>query len=85
MRTRLILLLVLVTLALPSAALAQTPGDDTYGDALVQQSSDPGTTASHGSIPFTGLEVSLMVLVAAGLLGVGFAIRHASRPRTDDS
>jgi hypothetical protein len=87
MRTRFILVLVLsAALVVPSAALAETPGDDTYSDVLTRQvASDPGTSASQGSVPFTGLEVGLIVLVATALLGAGFAIRYASRPRAEDS
>jgi hypothetical protein len=86
MRTRLTTLLVLSALVLPATALAETPGDDTYSDALTQQQvSDPGTTPSRGGLPFSGLELGLTVLVATGLLGAGFAIRKASRAPFDDS
>jgi hypothetical protein len=86
MPTRFIIFLVLSALVLPATALAETPGDDTYSDALTQQQvSDPGTTASRGSLPFSGLELGLTVLVATALLGAGFAIRKASRAPADDS
>jgi hypothetical protein len=78
MRTRLTAALVFAALVLPSAALAQTPGDDTYDP-------DPTHSSSQGSVPFTGLELALTVLVAVALVGTGFAIRTASRPRADDS
>jgi hypothetical protein len=95
---RLIIVLLFSVLALPGASLAQTPSDDTYSDTLQQQeSSDPGTessgpgtahaapSVSRGGLPFTGLELGLVVVVATGLVGVGFAIRRAARPGVDDS
>lgn len=66
--------MALLVLALPGTALAQTPVDDTYSNTP----GDPG-----GSVPFTGVEVGLVVLVGAALLLMGFAMWRASRPRLD--
>jgi hypothetical protein len=40
-------------------------------------------TVSSSSLPFTGLDVGLMALVAAGLLGLGFALRRVPGSRDD--
>ena len=74
MRTRFVTTIALFVLALPGTALAQTPVDDTYRNAP----GDPG-----GSVPFSGVEVGLVVLAGAALLLMGFAMWRASRPRLD--
>lgn len=40
-----------------------------------------GSPASSSTLPFTGLPLWIFALVAASLLGVGLATRHASRDR----
>ncbi len=67
-------------------AYAQTATEDAYnGLAGAQQGGgDDGpvaTTGDTGSLPFTGLELSLVALAGAGLVGAGFAVRRVSRPR----
>ena len=65
-------------MALPAAALAQSPTDKQYGSTLefISQGSggDPGAGASAsapGGLPFTGLDVGLLAAVAVGLLIAG--------------
>ena len=74
MRTPLATTIALFVLALPASALAETPVEDTYSNTP----GDPG-----GSVPFTGVEVGLVVLVGAALLLMGFAMWRATRPRLD--
>lgn len=38
----------------------------------------PTESVDSGSLPFTGLDLGLMVVLAAGLLGLGVALRRAS-------
>lgn len=78
MRTRLSTAAVFAALALPGAAVAQTPSDDTYGP-------DPTRSSSTGSTPFTGLELGLVIAAGTGLLGMGVAVRRQTRLRPDDS
>jgi hypothetical protein len=80
------LAVALASLAVAAPAFAQSATEDAYrGVAATQQfdnggDGDGGTTTSSDSLPFTGLELGLIALVGAGLLGAGFAIRRASRP-----
>lgn len=74
--------------ALAGSAFAQSsPTEDAYG---IQQGIDQGSTggssdnggttqASSGSLPFTGLEVGLLALIGAGLVGTGVVVRRLSR------
>jgi hypothetical protein len=83
---------MLVGLALilaPSSAIAQgtsecqTYGSETCNIATSNSNSDATATTSAGAtLPFTGIDVGLLVVVGGGLLGAGFAVRRASR-RTD--
>ncbi|HEY1509247.1 MAG TPA: hypothetical protein VGF93_09620 [Solirubrobacteraceae bacterium] len=80
MRRITILGAILIALALPATALAQ--GNSTcqaYNPQLC--SSVSGTTASttSGSLPFTGLDVVLLVAGGGTLLATGFVVRRLSR------
>jgi hypothetical protein len=74
---------VIVMLALAVPAYAQTSTEDGYSGLAGQQQggSGGGGGGGGGSLPFTGLELGLMALTGAGLVGVGFAVRRASRLR----
>jgi hypothetical protein len=81
------LAVALASLAVAAPAFAQSATEDAYrGVAATQQFDNGGTggtgatTTSSDSLPFTGLELGLIALVGAGLLGAGFAIRRVSRP-----
>ena len=39
----------------------------------------PAPAAQEGDLPFTGLEIGLVALMGAALLGTGFALRRVSR------
>ncbi len=39
----------------------------------------PQPAAEEGNLPFTGLEIGLVALMGAALLGTGFALRRVSR------
>jgi len=58
------------------AALAQSVVQDAYcqGCGVVKSSGDP--------IPFTGLDVALVVAAGAALLAAGFGVRRLSRTDT---
>ena len=69
---------LLIALALPATALAQ--GNSTcqaYNPQLC--SSVSNTNASTGSLPFTGLDVVLLVAGGGTLLAAGFVVRRLSR------
>jgi hypothetical protein len=70
---------ILIALAVPTTAFAQ--GNSTcqaYNPQLC--SSVSGTTSSGtGSLPFTGLDVVLLVAGGGTLLAAGFVVRRLSR------
>lgn len=51
------------------------------GTAPAVASASPSASAPGGSLPFTGLDLGMIVLLAAGLLGLGLFLRRASRPQ----
>jgi hypothetical protein len=84
-------LAVAALLALPGAALAATPSGDQYDDSAqnVQSQvsgggsgpSDSGSPSSGlhsevGPLPFTGLDLIAMAVVAVGVVGLGIALQR---------
>jgi hypothetical protein len=43
--------------------------------------SGSGLNSNVGSLPFTGLDVMVLAVVAAGLIGTGLALRRLSSPK----
>ena len=92
-RSGIYVVLVVLALAAPAAAMATSPSHDQY-DPKSQQIAATGsggggggsaTTSSSGgstigSLPFTGLDVGVLALAAVALLGAGFALRRLSDP-----
>jgi hypothetical protein len=82
---RIAMLLGVLALIAPSAALAQ--GSSTcqaYSPELcssVNTNGSPGTTSAStaGTLPFTGLDVVLLVAGGGALLSAGFVVRRVSR------
>jgi hypothetical protein len=86
MRTRLIGLALAVSSMLVAAApaAAQTATEDAYGGlAGAQQGGGGGVSGvdSGGSLPFTGGELTLIVVVALALIATGFVMRRLARSR----
>jgi hypothetical protein len=84
--TRLLALAVAIMALAAGPAFAQTT--DAYnGLAGAQQGGggDEAAADTGGSLPFTGLELALVAIAGAGLLGVGFVVRRASSPRESTS
>lgn len=52
------------------------------GPAAQHASSPTGLSSNVGSLPFTGLDVIVLVVVAGALIGTGFALRRLSAPKT---
>jgi hypothetical protein len=66
---------LLATLVLAAPAVAQTPTDDMYKEFSPR-------TAIHdpsSSLPFSGLELSLLILAGVIVLATGLLLRRASR------
>jgi hypothetical protein len=58
-----------------SAELCQVVGDTTASQATTTST----TATSAGTLPFTGLDVGLLVVGGAVLLGAGLVVRRFSR------
>jgi hypothetical protein len=86
-------LVVAVALALPAAAVAggecSGPAGDQYCPPTEQiltgsgagPSDAPPNGEPSGGLPFTGLDLGLVVAAGAGLLGAGLALRRMSSSR----
>ena len=85
MRTPFVALVLVIVFAIPALAGAQTPSDDIYDPAdktaakVAVSASSGGGDDDGDNLPFTGLEVGLVVLAGAAVLGTGLAIRRATR------
>ena len=79
--TRLLVCAVAILALAAGPAFAQT--EDAYNGLAGAQQGGGGNAAADtgGSLPFTGLELALVAIAGAGLLGVGYAVRRASNPR----
>ena len=80
--TRLLVLAVAIMALAAGPAFAQT--EDAYNGLAGAQQGGGGNAAAAdtgGSLPFTGLELGLVAIAGAGLLGVGYAVRRASSTR----
>jgi hypothetical protein len=86
-----IVAVLMLTLALATSAAAQQAGDDGYKDSggQVQSQVDQGgngeggspvSADTGGSLPFTGLDVALLVAAGGLLAGAGFGMRRLTRP-----
>jgi len=78
-----------VFLALPAGAVAQSSegGYNQPGGAVQEQIQSPPAQAAPaaqsdqaGALPFTGLDLVLVVTVGAALLLLGFGVRRRMRP-----
>ena len=80
--------MVALALVAPSAAIAASPSNSQYETQNHQISagggggSGPAAPSNNtiGSLPFTGLDVGVLALAAAALLGAGVALRRLSDP-----
>jgi hypothetical protein len=81
-----------LALAVPSIAVAASSTCQAYGpqtcssvsNGNVSTGTSPGSTTtttanSSGTLPFTGLDVALLVAGGGTLLGAGFVVRRLSR------
>jgi hypothetical protein len=81
------MLVGLVLMLAPSSALAGTTSEcQTYAsetcNVATSNSNDANSnvaTSAGSTLPFTGIDVGLLVLVGGGLLGTGVAVRRISR------
>jgi hypothetical protein len=71
---------VLVYLVMASVALAQEPTQSGYGGTGGNIQGD--VEGSGGALPFTGLDLLLLVGAGVLLLAAGFALRRVGRVRS---
>jgi hypothetical protein len=67
----------------PQSQVQGTSKTGSQGPAA-QNASSPttGLNSNVGSLPFTGLDVIVLVVVAGALIGTGVALRRLSAPKT---
>jgi hypothetical protein len=71
-----------VGLILAAPAQAATAADDQYSAVLGEQSGGSGgQLLGAGSLPFTGLDLLLVLAAGTGLMAAGIAIRRTARSR----
>ena len=78
--------LLVLALAAPSVATATSPSHAQYEPQNHEISAGGGggpsapSRSTIGNLPFTGLDIGVLALAAAALLGAGFALRRLSDP-----
>ena len=65
---------------IPSGTAGSTEGAAT-GAAVAEEPATSGLNGSVGSLPFTGMDLIIIMGVALVLMGTGFALRRLSEPR----
>ncbi len=60
-------------LAFAAPVMADTPAEDAYGSEGTQH------RVTEGTLPFTGIDSTLVAVIGAGLVGTGFVVRRAVR------
>jgi tetrahydromethanopterin S-methyltransferase subunit E len=58
-----------------------TNGSNGPNAPVAANAADTGLKANVGSLPFTGLDVIVLAVVAAALIGTGIALRKVSGPK----
>jgi hypothetical protein len=67
----------------PQSQVQGTSTNGTNGPSspAVAATSNSGLNSNVGSLPFTGLDVMVLAVVAAGLIGTGLTLRRLSSPK----
>ncbi len=82
-----LLVVAMAFMAMTAPALAQTPTASAYDESQVlgelENPPDKPPPSTDNSLPFTGLDVAVLVLMGVGLVGTGFVIRRNVSSRTE--
>lgn len=73
---------ILLGVAAAPALANSSPSQGTYGGTAASQLSQVqsvSSTTSAGTLPFTGLNVAVVAVVAVALVGSGFVLRMRTR------
>jgi hypothetical protein len=72
-------------LVAPALAVAQNPSSSAGEGTEIQRTVASGVAGaqSGGSLPFTGLSLTLIVIVAVALVATGILLRRQSRAKAD--
>lgn len=57
-------------------------GSQSQGPAAQNTTNGTGLNSNIGSLPFTGLDVIVLVVIAGALIATGVALRRLSAPKT---
>ncbi len=68
---------LVLALSVASSAMAQSSTCQAYNNCSATTTSEVSSTTS--TLPFTGLDVALLLAGGAGLLGTGLVVRRISR------
>ena len=60
-------------LAFAAPVMADTPAENAYGGDATQQ------RVTDQTLPFTGIDSTLVAVIGVGMIGAGFAVRRAAR------
>src|SRR5437762_12652454 len=71
----------MLLVASPARASDSTPADTQYGAVLGEQAGGGPGGAATGGLPFTGLNLLLVLGAGTGLAAGGLAVRRVARPR----
>ncbi len=69
---------LVLALSVASSAMAQSSTCQAYNNCSATTTSDVSSTTTS-TLPFTGLDVALLLAGGAGLLGTGLVVRRLSR------
>jgi hypothetical protein len=78
---KLLFAVLAVTLLVAAPAYAQNPTQDAYSitAAKVQEQVSSTGSSDSGSLPFTGLQLTVVLAAGIVLLGTGLVVRRMSR------
>jgi hypothetical protein len=81
MINRLLLAIVGAAIVAPAALAGSGSSLGTYGGRAGNAQSQVESSTTTGTLPFTGIDIALLVAVGLLVIGVGYTIRRLGRDR----